>query len=302
MRARLKIFLIFVLTSLVFVSAAQASSLRRVTDQLGRTITLQGVPRRVVALAPSVTEIAFAVGGGTQLVGRTRYSNHPAQAAALPVVGTYVNLDVERIVTLQPDLCLAVKDGTPRGVLTALSRFNIPVFSVRNDDLATVMGAITAIGSALGHENAAQAVVQDMQDRIECIKKRTAGVTHRPGVFYQINAAPIITPGGNTFLDELIRLAGGTNLTADASGYPHYTMEQALELQPEVIIVPSMATDSTYEDALAAWAKWPHIPAVRDGRIHKVTSDLFDRPTPRLVEGLERMARLLHPELFGCGK
>ncbi|NJB68116.1 iron complex transport system substrate-binding protein [Desulfobaculum xiamenense] len=290
--------LVLTLALCACAALAQAAELRRVTDQTGRVLDIPAHPVRVVALAPSVTEIAFAVGGGPQLVGRTQFSDHPAQAAPLPVVGTYVCLDVERIVTLWPDLCLAVRDGTPRDTVDALERFGIPVFAVENGTLDKVVDSVLAIGDALGRTKEARTVADNMRRRIDAVRETAAHATTRPGVLYQINAEPIIAPGYGTFLDEIIRLAGGRNLTAATGGYPRFTMEQAIALAPEVIIVPSMDRASTFARAAAAWREWPHVPAVRDGRIHHVNSDLFDRPSPRLVQGLEHMARLLHPELF----
>jgi len=129
------------------------------------------------------------------------------------------------------------------------------------------------------------------------VKSRVARVNYRPRVFFQIGISPIVSAGTDTFIHELIEIAGGINLAAGRSAYPRFSTEQVLALQPEVLVITSMARQAGFDQVKAQWRRWPNIPAVRDERVFIVDSDLFDRPSPRLVSGLELLTGLIHPEL-----
>ncbi|WP_462325974.1 ABC transporter substrate-binding protein [Desulfoplanes sp.] len=295
---------VLVLAATLFLCAAgiaHAEPTRTLTDQTGLTVTVPTHPSRVIALAPSAMEIVCYVGGRNQLVGRTRFSDHPPDAAPLPVVGSYVHLDAEKIAALRPDLCIALKDGTPYVTVQTLKRMDIPVFAIINDSLDSVLEAIRLVGEALNHENGATGLVDALTSRIRDVQDRVGHVQKRPDVLYQIDMDPIISAGQGTYIHELITLAGGRNVAADLTGYPRFSMEQALTLMPGVIIIPSMDRSGGWADMVSTWERWPHVPAVRNGRIVQVDSDLFDRPSPRMVDGLEILARILHPECFGDG-
>jgi len=281
------------------VSAAipvQASA-KIVIDQLQRRVVVPEKPLRVISLAPSITEILFFLEQEDRLKGVTRFSDYPKQAAGLPKVGSYVNLDLEKIVSLKPDLCIAVKDGNPIEIVRRLESFGIPVYAVDPRDLDTLIETVMEIGHLLNADTIAQRVAGDMVSRIEKIKTRTAQVVYRPGVFFQIGISPIVSVGANTFNDELIQLAGGTNLVKGTAAYPRFSKEQVLALAPEVIIICSMARQGGFERMKAEWNRWPGLPAVKNQQIFLVDSNLFNRPTPRLVDGLELLFQLIHPEL-----
>lgn len=149
-------------------------------------------------------------------------------------------------------------------------------------------------------EPRAEVLTAKMRSRIRQVTGPIAGITHRPRVFFQIGDAPIVSVGTQTFAHELIGLAGGVNVAAGPAVYPRFSREQLLGLAPEVIVISSMdRTAGAVEQTRQEWSRWPNVPAVRDGRIHLVDSDLFDRPSPRLVEGLEQLAGFLHPQIFG---
>ncbi len=270
-------------------------------DQLGRQIRMPDDPQRIVALAPSITEIIFALGRQGRLKGITQYSNYPAEAAGLPKVGSYVRLDLERIVALNPDLCIAIKDGNPKGTIDRLQSLDIPVFAVNPRNLDTMMQTIQSIGGILNASAKAQTVVQDMQSRIQRVEALVSRIDHRPRVFIQIGISPIISAGTNTFIHELIVRAGGINVASGKKAYPHFSREQVLALAPDVLIITSMSRSRAFEKAKTDWDRLTHMPAVRHHRIYTVDSDVFDRPSPRLVEALEILTRLLHPELFKEG-
>ena len=281
----------------VFCLPTFHSSAKAVKDQLGRNITVPTTPRRIVSLAPSITEIVFALEQGHRLVGVTRYSDYPLAAAKLPKVGSYVSLDLERIVALNPDLCIATKDGNPKAVIDRLESLKIPVFVVNPHNLDTVLETILEIGSILDSGYRAKTLTSGMFTRIQHVKTVVAQVGYRPRVFFQIGVSPIVSAGTGTFIHELIEVAGGQNLAEGRLAYPRFSREQVLALEPEIFIITSMARQAIFEQVKAQWRRWPNIPAVRDERIFLVDSDLFDRPSPRLVDGLELLTRLIHPEL-----
>ena len=270
-------------------------------DQLGREIRVPDDPKRIIALAPSITEIIFALGQQDRLKGTTQFSNYPAEAAKLPKVGSYVRLDLERIVALNPDLCIAIKDGNPKGIIDRLQSLNIPVFAVNPRNLESMIQTIQKIGSILNASQKANTLVKDMRSRIQKVDALVSRIDRRPRVFIQIGISPIISAGTNTFIHELIVRAGGINVAAGNRAYPHFSREQVLALAPDVLIITSMARSGAFEKAKADWNRLSHMPAVREKRIYTVNSDVFDRPSPRLLDALEILTRLLHPKLFKEG-
>lgn len=285
------IFLFFLLSA-CFVHA------ETVMDHTGRKVRVPDDPDRVVSLAPSITEIVYSLDSQQRLVGATQYSDYPAEAGELPSVGSYVYLDLEKIVSLKPDLCIAIKDGNPLSIIRRLEQMGIAVYAVNPRDLDSVMQTISDIGTILGAEQRAAEVVSDMDQRMAEVSKKVDSVSHRPGVFFQIGVDPIVSAGSNTFINELIQKAGGRNLAGGHPGYPRYSVEDVLALAPEVIIVTSMDRQKVFDRVLHQWRQWEDLPAVADDRIHLVDSNLYDRPSPRLVKGLEELVRLIHPQLF----
>ena len=279
------------------ISLEATSVAKTVTDQLERHVTVPDKPMRVVSLAPSITEIVFALDQGHRLQGVTTYSDFPPEAVKLPKVGSYVHLDLEKIVALKPDLCIAIKDGNPRVIAQRLESLKIPVYAVDPNNLDTIMKTVLEIGTLLNAKGRANQLVQNMDLRIQKVKSLVAKTTHRPRVFLQIGVSPIVSAGTHTFIHELIVIAGGTNLSAGPIPYPRFSREKVLALSPEIIIITSMARSAVFEKVKAEWEKWPNMPAVRNQRIYVEDSNFFDRPTPRLVDGLELLIRLIHPEL-----
>jgi iron complex transport system substrate-binding protein len=283
---------------LLAAASAWAGGERVLTDQIGRRIRLPERPERVVALAPSITEIIYVLGCESRLKGVTRFSDYPAAARRLPKVGSYVHLDLEKIVSLSPDVCLAVKDGNPRAVIERLEELGIPVYAVNPRGLESVMAAVVHVGRVMGREEKAREIAADMRWRIQKVESRSAEAETRPRVFFQIGIAPIVSAGSDTFIHELITKAGGINTAGKYRSYPRFSREEVLELAPEVVVITSMARSDAFERAKREWESWQEVPAAASGRIHLVDSNLFDRPSPRLVKALERLARLIHPELY----
>jgi iron complex transport system substrate-binding protein len=284
---------------LLQLNALAETETRLVTDQTGRDILVPVNPVRVVALAPSVTEIVFALNREDILAGVTRFSNYPETAAALPSVGSYVHLDVERIVSLSPDLCIAIKDGNPLQVVQRIEAMGIPVFAIYPMNIDAVIRSIKDIGYLLNAEEEADRLVTDMARRLDRVDRMVSAVSQKPSVFFQIGVSPIVSAGSGTFIHELIERAGGRNAAAGHTGYPRFSKEEVLFLAPDVMILTSMERQKVFDGVIKEWREWQDLPAVRDDRIHMVNSDLYDRPSPRLIDGLEELVELLHPQISG---
>ncbi len=294
------VFAIRVLSLLLMCALpAVSASAAAVVDQLGRTVSVPQHPVRIVSLAPSITEVVFALGVEDRLVGVTRFSDYPAAARVLPKVGSYVQLDLEKIVSLEPDLCIAVKDGNPKAVVRRLETLGVPVYAVDPRNVEAVIDTIVEIGGLLDAEKSAAALAAGLRARIQRVEEKAASAPHKPGVFFQIGITPIVSVGTDTFIHELIEMAGGKNLAAGPTPYPRFSREQVLALAPEVFIITSMARGETFDRVKAEWESWPSMPAASAGRIHLVDSNLFDRASPRLVDGLEVLAGIIHPDIFG---
>ncbi len=269
-----------------------------VVDQVGRNMIVPDNPQRIIALAPSITEIIYDLGREKRLVGVTQYSTYPPEAKSLPRVGSYVRPDIEKIVDLKPDLCLATKDGNPKHIVDKIVSLGIPVYVINPRNLEEIMDTITRIGSLLQAEKSASELIFDMEGRIGRVLEQVKKGNHRPRVFFQIDAEPIFSAGNDTFIHELIQMAGGVNTAAGEISYPRFSWEDIIALQPEIVLISSMAGGLSPEYLLKSWGKWDLLSAVKNDRIYVVNAELFDRPTPRLVDGLEVIAALIHPELF----
>lgn len=289
-------FLLIFLTVLLSLPG-QAAWPAEVVDQAGRRLTMPDHPARIVALAPSIVEIVFELGGDNLLVGATEFSDYPEAAKILPRVGSYVRLDVERIVALKPDLCLAIRDGNPEFAVKQLEAFGIPVYVIDPRNLNDIIDVVERYGRLLGADRRGKELSQAMRGRINAVRDRMARTTTRPLVFFQIDATPIISAGSATFIDDLITLAGGRNAASGANPYPHFNWEDILRMKPDVVMVASMAGGHSPRELVSTWQKWRELPAVKNNRLHVVDATLIDRPTPRLIDGLEVFAAIIHPEI-----
>lgn len=267
------------------------------TDEAGRQVQVPEHSERIVSLAPGITEILFALGAGNRVVGVTQFSNYPPKVEKLAKVGSYVHLNIEKILALQPDLVIGIKDGNPKAVVERLSALGIPAFIINPKSLDHIIDTIRNIGQVIGAEETASSLTKQMAQRMREVDRRVEGAP-RPKVFFQIGIDPIISAGRGTFIDALIQRAGGLNVTAIKAGYPHLNVEHVLIAQPDIIFISSMARNQVFEKVKQFWQQWPDIPAVKNDSIYIIDSDTLDRPSPRIVDGLETLARLIHPERF----
>jgi iron complex transport system substrate-binding protein len=277
---------------------APASRCATFKDSLGREVPMSAPPKRLIALAPNLTEILFALGLGDRVVGVTNHCNYPPEASLKPKVGSYIHLNVEQIITLSPDLVIGTVDGNERYILDLLEQAHIKVFFVNPRDVRQAIETISTLGLVCGLPEKARQISDALTLRVNRVVEAT-GAGKRPLVFLQINIQPIMTVNRNTVHHDLIHLAGGDNMTADEPvTYPRISLEEVIRRKPEVIVISSMERDGRFEKARQDWLQWTSIPAVQKGRVHLIDSDLIDRPSPRVVDGLEIMAKLLHPEIL----
>jgi iron complex transport system substrate-binding protein len=270
----------------------------RVIDETGREVIIPPSPKRIISLAPNITEILFTLGLDKEVVGVSTHCNFPEAAKHKPRVGSYISLDFERILSLKPDLILATGAGNTIEMVERLEKLGFPTYVIFPKDFDGILMSIGHVGQILGREKEAQEILSNMQARRQAVMELTRGFP-RPRVFLQIGEAPIVTVGKGSFADDLIHLAGGENIAAvDGKMYPRLGLEEVLRRAPEVIIISSMNPKGSYDKVLQEWARWKTIPAVKNGRIHLIDSDLIDRPSPRIIDGLEEMARIIHPEKF----
>jgi iron complex transport system substrate-binding protein len=266
-------------------------------DDLGREVTLSERPVRIIPLAPSLTEILYFLGVGDRVVGVTNFSHYPPEATLKPKVGSYINLNVEKIISLAPDLVIGTADGNEPGVVRLLEQTGISVFIVNPRDVREVIETVHTLGKVCGLPKKAGNLSRLLTDKVDNILEKTK---HRkkPLVFLQINVKPIMTVNRHTFHHDLIRIAGGINMTADEPiTYPRISLEEVVRRKPDVILISSMERGGQFERAKQDWLKWKSIPAVKNNRVHLIDSDLIDRPSPRMIRGLEKMARFIHPEV-----
>lgn len=256
-------------------------------DDRGVTVRLVAPPRRIVSLAPSLTEIVYLLGREGSLVGVTRFCNVPSAASDLPKIGGVSDPDVERIVALSPDLVLCTTDGNPREKVLSIEEMGIPCFAVAPQDLEAVFTAIERLGVLLGDADRGRAEAGALRRRA-----RLASPSHRdaeqPAALFVVSTAPIIAAGVGTFMDELVRLAGGRNAAARFTGrYPRLSVEGLVAARPDVIFVAGMAGVERFPPEVT---RWKEVPAFRDGAVITLDGDLVTRPGPRLVNALERVS------------
>jgi len=281
--------------------AEETVPLGGVTDQLGRTVELDGVPQRIISLAPGNTEILFALGLGDRVVGVTEYCNYPEAAKDKEAIGGFSTVDLERVVTLSPDLILATSMHEEE-TLPALENRGLTVFALVPTTLDEVLEAISLVGEITGKAEEAAGLVNDMKERISAVTEKTDGLSpdHRPRVFFITWHDPLMTPGSETRHDELIQMAGGVNIARDLSGYADISLEAVVKANPEVIIAG--VGMGTGEDLPAQFIRTePRLggtDARQNGRVYEIDTDLEGRPGPRIVDALEEFARFIHPELF----
>ena len=281
-----------------------------VTDDNGKSVTLKAPAKRIVSLAPANTEIAFALGAGDKMVGGTTYDDYPAAAKSLPKIGDFNNPNVEKVVNQAPDLVLAA--GGIQAILRAkFEKLGIPVFVVDPQTLDQTMTDLTKLGRLMGVSDKADKVVTSMKATIKSVQDKIAAyfarsdvspeqaktVKFRPTVFFEVYPKPLMTAGRDTFVNDLITLAGGANIGAAAGpGYPTFSSEVLFEKNPDFYIAPIGSMSDPGQ--ISARPGYNELKAVKDGHVYTIEDDLVVRPGPRLAQGLVEIAKMIHPEAF----
>lgn len=266
-------------------------------DDYGRTIKLDGIPERIVSTAPTPTEILFAVGAGSQVVGVDDYSDYPAEVANITKVGSYT-LSTEVIIGLQPDLIVS-SDLVPLSQLELLEDRGIPFVILATRNLDDVLKDVRLVGILTGHVEEANALADSLEARIDAVAEKTMeDDLVRPRVYLEYY--PYWTYGPGSFGNDLIALAGGVNIAENTSSeYPMLTSEFVIAQDPEVIIYTVGYMTTTTADEIASRPGWDEVTAVVNDEIHSLDDNLMSRYGPRIVDGLESLAGILHPDLFG---
>ena len=294
-------FLLALTTLLLFAGcgrtgapAGEAGDRRSFTDGLGRAVSITPNPQRIISLAPNVTEILFELGLEGRVVGVTSYCDFPEAAKAKDKVGDTLRPNLEKIVSLKPDLVVVSTASQLENLTRRLDQLAIPVYVTNPRAVREVAASIRSLGEITGRSERARGLAGEMENRIDAVEQRVGGLA-RPRVLYVLQTGPLITAGRNTFINDLINIAGGKSISGDeTSDYPQFSRETVVARAPEVIVAPSShGVEFVKESDLRR--DFATTPAIRSNRIVWVTPDLVDRPGPRIVEGLEQLAEGLHP-------
>lgn len=270
-------------------------------------LPLVAAPSRIISTAPGITEILFALGLGDRVVGVTEYCSYPPEVKKLPKIGSFVTPNMEVIVSLRPDIIFVQRTAIHDAAKFAPLR--LKTTEVQLERVPDIYAAIHTIGNAAGVPERARTLVQSIQKQLDDIRKRVAGRPKTAAMFV-VGRVPgklegIIAAGGQSYISEMIEVAGGRNILADSKvAYPKLLHEELLARKPDVIIDmgehadASSLTAAQISSEIALYKRYPTIPAVRNNRIHIVSSSAYVVPGPRVVECARRIAALLHPEAF----
>jgi iron complex transport system substrate-binding protein len=294
-RLRLSLATTGALISMAFLACGQPAAPAALTDDAGSSIRIGPPPQRIVSLAPSNTEIVYALGLGGRLVGVTEYCNYPPEAKKVAQVGGFSTVDIEKTVALQPDLIMAA-DIHSKSVTPTLQKIGFNVVTLNPKTLQAVLDDIVLAGRVTGQSGQADAISSELRRRIESVRSKTAALkpAERPRVLL------LLTAGSGTLIDDIITAAGGSNIAGDIAGHQAISLEVIISRDPQLIIIPaSMGTEgSPTWNYVNDEVRFKGISAVRDKRLHRMDGDVIYRYGPRSVDGLEALAGFIHPELF----
>ncbi len=268
------------------------------TLAIGAPAATAASPMRIVSLAPGVTETLFALGGGDAVVGVSQYCDYPPAATRLPKVGTFLTPNVEAIAALRPDLIIGPGLSSSRREVRALEAMGYPTLTVNDNSLDGIEQSIALIGAHTGEQQAARRLLGVIQAHIDGVHARLEGTKPRTVVML-VGHQPMVAVGRGTFLDDLLRLAGGDNIADLArQNWPRLSIEYIIAMRPEVILDGAMGSDANTPAGF--WARYPTIPAVRDHHVFGYPEDPMLHPGPRVWQSLEILARRIHPEAFAA--
>ncbi len=284
------------------VSTVDSSRIVTITDDFGETVTIRGTPTRIVSLAPSNTEILFALGLDDRVVGVTDYCNYPPEALDKPKVGGYSTVNIEKVIAAEPDLVLA-SFGNTEDVVTHLQAMGMTVVSLNPLTVNDVLRDVELVGEATGQTAQAAALVNELSSRIHAVTEKTEGLTEKPTAAHVVWYDPLWVSGNGTFQNEVIEMAGGTNAFASVNEWAIVGLEEFLTTDPDYIFVSSGTGmgDTGYDIIYNYFMNEPRmqrLSAVKNGHVYVIDADIISRGSPRIVDALEEVAQDLHPELF----
>jgi cobalamin transport system substrate-binding protein len=275
-----------------------AQSAIEVRDGGGFTVRLAKPAQRIISLVPSATETLIAIGATPQIVGRTRFDVAP-EIANLPSVGGGFDPSVETIVNLRPDLVISWASDKRQQFREKLIALGIPVFTLRTEDTTDIFHGIASIGRLAGRDSSATAVANSVRATLDSVRQSVSG-HGTPSVLYVVYPDPPMTTGPRTFIGQLLSLAGGRSIFADATqNWPNVAMEEIVRRDPDLLIVPVGEFKSNSIDRFHGMAGWRDLRAVRTGHVVMVSADLMSRPSPGIAEAARVLRRALHPEVAG---
>lgn len=263
------------------------------TDPTGRTVALAGPARRVVSMIPAVTEWVIAMGAADRLVARTDFDHHPA-IDTLPSIGGGLTPSIEWLAARGPDLVIAWPDAPSRSIVARLEQVGIPVYAAPVESIDDAMDVARDVGTLLGEAAVAERRIEEVRGGLDAVGGAVSG-RGTPSILYLIGLDPLMAAGPGTFVDELIRVAGGRNVLHDLeTRWPQLSLEEVVRRAPEVIIVGSIRAGDPAA-LLADRPGWREVPAVRAGAVHAVDPDMMNRPGPGMADTAARLAELIHP-------
>jgi len=273
-----------------------------IIDQLGRIVKLERTPQKIISLAPTNTEILFALGLGDRVVGVTKYCDYPSEAKEKPNVGGFSTPNIEEIIALSPDLIMAAPRHEDE-IIPQLEARGLTVLGLAPKTLDLMFDAITLVGEVTREEEKSAELLTDLQNRIKAVTDKTNSLPEdkRPLVFYLTWHDPLKTSGLGTLAQEIIEKAGGRNIFSDVSGIQSVNLETLVARDPQVMIAGigmGSGEDKTLQ-YLTTESRLKNTEAGKNDRIYGIDMDITGRGGPRLVDGLEQFARCIHPEIFG---
>jgi iron complex transport system substrate-binding protein len=272
-----------------------------VTDDLGRNVTISSEPKKIASLAPSNTEILFALELGDRVMAVSEYCNYPLEAKNRIKIGGFSTINIEKVVNLKPDLILAT-GGVQEAIVEELERVGLVVIALDAKNIEDVLENIRLVGKAAGQLETAEKLTISLEQRIKAVTDKTRDLPdhQRPTIFYEVQYEPLMTAGPGTFIDNLIHLTGGVNIASDAAAkYPVYNLETIIERNPEVIIISFWhGSIAASIEGVKSRKRWQNVEAVKNNRVYGINADIVSRPGPRIVDALEELASYIHPELY----
>lgn len=277
---------------IVFFLNVAAFANRIVHDEFGREVSVPDHPHRLICLAPSITETVYALGRGNDVVGITDYTKYPPQAQRKPSIGGVIDPSLEKLVSLKPDLVLAIGDLNNTDLTNVIQKLGLPVFIVNPHGFHDIYRAVLDLGKAINAEKEASALVARLQARETAVRQRVSGKS-RPRMFFVLWPDPVITAGHGAFITDLIEAAGGESVTADIGNeWPRLSFETVLAEQPEYLLL--VKGSGVTLDQLRHHGNWMRLDAVKDGKVF-YTDDRIQFPSPISFDALEDLAKQLHP-------